>query len=108
MMKFIFNLQVATLLLVSSIVMAEETKKIETIPDTEPTKCYKNAWGSKESQGFSLSVGQAVDLCSGATDASKVILCFVKAWSHPDNDGLGLNVGQAVRLCKTNSLQNAL
>ena len=107
-MKSIFNLQVPALLLVSSIAMAEESKKIETIPDTEPTKCYKMAWGSKESQGLGLTAGQAVDLCGGATDANKVILCVVKAWSHPDNDGLGLNAGQAVRLCKTNSLQNAL
>jgi len=107
-MKFIFNLKVPALLLVSSIAIADESKKIETIPDTEPTKCYEMAWGSAESEGLGLSAGQAVELCSGATDANTVILCLVKAWSHPGNDGLGLTAGQAVSLCKTNSLQNAL
>lgn len=62
-------------------------------------------WGSKEKAGLGLTAGQAVTLCSGATDANKVIQCFVKAWAHPDNGGLGLTTGQAVTLCKTNSLQ---
>ncbi len=107
-MKPIFYLQVLALLLVSSIAIADESQKTATIPDSEPTKCYKIAWGSKESQGLGLTAGQAVDLCGGATDAKKVILCFVKAWANPADDGLGLTAGQAVRLCKTNSLQNAL
>lgn len=68
-----------------------------------PIKCYEQAWGSKENPGLGLNVGQAVELCSGATDANKPIQCFIKAFAHRNDGGLGLNIGQAVRLCKTNS-----
>ncbi len=73
---------------------------------SEPIKCYEAAWGSvaKEIEGMGITAGQAVELCSGATDANKVLQCFAKAWAHPGNGGLGLTAGQAVRLCKTNPL----
>jgi hypothetical protein len=61
--------------------------------------------GEPGERGLGLTAGQAVTLCSGATDANKVIQCYAKAWEHPDNGGLGLTAGQAVMLCKTNSLQ---
>lgn len=72
---------------------------------TEPIRCYEMAWGSSENRGLNLTVGQAVMLCSGTSDADGVIRCFVKAWAHPDDGGLGLTAGQAIRLCKTNSLE---
>ena len=71
---------------------------------SEPIKCYETAWGTDEKVGLGLTLGLAVELCSGATDANKVIACFIKAWAAPDDGGLGLSLGQAVRLCKTNSL----
>jgi hypothetical protein len=77
----------------------------DKLPSSEPVVCYQVAWESREKGGFGLTAGQAVTLCSGATDARKVLVCFANAWGHPDNGGLGLNAGQAVTLCKTNSLQ---
>src|SRR5262245_55879818 len=71
---------------------------------TEPTKCYRMAWDSKEAGGLGLTAGQSVALCSGATDAKRVVLCYAVAWGHPDKGGLGLTAGQAVALCKSNSL----
>jgi hypothetical protein len=69
--------------------------------ESAPIKCYEYVQGGKDRPGLGLNVGQAVELCGGATDAQKVIQCFVKAWAHRDDGGLGLNAGQAVDLCKT-------
>lgn len=104
-MTTISHLPALALLLMSSLATAGEPKTTEPLPASEPTRCYEIAWGSKENPGLGLTAGQAVELCSGANDANKVIRCFVKAWAHPDDGGLGLTAGQAVRLCKTNSLQ---
>jgi hypothetical protein len=75
-----------------------------SIPDAEPVKCYRMAWESREKGGLGLTAGQAVRLCSGATDALKVVLCYAQAWEHPANGGLGLTAGQAVTLCRTASV----
>jgi hypothetical protein len=76
----------------------------EELPTSEPVKCYEKAWGHPSEGGFGLTAGQAVSLCGGATDASKVIQCFAEAWAPSSAGGLGLNAGQAVALCKSNSL----
>lgn len=92
--------------LVTAPVMANEVKaKMKPLPDSEPVKCYKTVWGSKDTPGLGLTAGQAVTLCSGTNNAAKTALCFAQAWSHPDEGGLGLTAGQAVSLCKSNSLQ---
>jgi hypothetical protein len=75
----------------------------ESVPDTEPVKCYRIAWESQGKGGLGLNAGQAVRLCSGATNALKVVLCYVQAWEHPNNGGLGLTAGQAIALCKTSA-----
>jgi hypothetical protein len=94
------------LLLISDPSTAGESKdKLDSLPVSEPVKCYKIVWGSKDTPGLGLTAGQAVTLCGGTTDAAKTILCFVQAWSHPNDGGLGLTAGQAVALCKSNSLQ---
>lgn len=94
------------LLLISAPSTANELKdKMDSLPVSEPVKCYKTVWGSKDTPGLGLTAGQVVTLCGGTTDAAKTILCFVQAWSHPDNGGLGLTAGQAVALCKSNSSQ---
>jgi hypothetical protein len=94
------------LLLISATSTASELKDtMDSLPASEPVKCYKAAWGSKDTPGIGLTAGQAVTLCGGTDDAEKTILCFVQAWSHPNNGGLGITAGQAVALCKSNSLQ---
>ena len=104
-MKYAF-FSLLGLLLISAPSTASEFKdKMNSLPVSEPVKCYKTAWGSKDTPGLGLTAGQAVTLCGGTPDAAKTILCFVQAWSHPDDGGLGLTAGQAVALCKTNSLQ---
>ncbi len=103
-MKAIFLMAFLALFLMSGSAAAAEPKVSSLAPKSEPTKCYERAWGGKESLGLGLNAGQAVTLCSGASDADKVINCFVIAWSHRDDGGLGLNAGQAVALCKTNLL----
>lgn len=85
--------------------MGRATGADEPLPTSEPVVCYQVAWANRANGGFGLTAGQAVTLCSGATDARKVLVCFAKAWGHPDNGGLGLTAGQAVTLCKSNSLQ---
>ncbi|MBU2883645.1 hypothetical protein KO525_16535 [Psychrosphaera sp. B3R10] len=100
-MKSMSNVLVFTLFCLSCNSIAEES-----IPDTEPTKCYQMAFGSKVNRGLGFTAGQAAELCSGATDAKRVILCAVKAWSHPDNDGLGLTAGLTVTLCKDGTRSN--
>ena len=97
-MKLTNYVLICVLLFVCRVALADESGTTELIPDTEPTICYKIAW--KE---IGFSSGQAVALCSGTTDAQKVILCAVKAWTHPKNDGLGLTAGQAVLLCKAST-----
>ena len=67
----------------------------------EVTKCFEKAWEHPNNGGLGLNRGQAVELCTGASNAVKVTTCFEKAWEHPDNGGLGLNRGQAVELCKS-------
>jgi hypothetical protein len=62
---------------------------------SEPVKCYRLL---PEGQ---ITVGQAVEVCGGTTDAVKTVQCFEEAWGPLDEGGLGLNLGQAVRLCKT-------
>lgn len=79
--------------------------QMESLPESEPVKCYKIVWGSKDTPGLGLTTGQAVTLCGGTDNAAKTALCFVQAWSHPGDGGLGLTAGQAVSLCKSNSLQ---
>lgn len=64
---------------------------------SEPTLCYRLAGGD------GMTIGQAVELCGGTTDAFKTLACFEEAFGHPDDGGLGLNRGQAVDLCKSNS-----
>ncbi|HSH85949.1 MAG TPA: hypothetical protein VK958_01745 [Methylophilus sp.] len=102
------RLMIVIVLNLSLPLLAVEAEVTETIEMTsEPTKCYEAVWGSNEKNkaGLGLNAGQAVTLCSGATNASKVVLCFLEAWGHPKNGGLGLTAGQAVTLCKSNSLQ---
>lgn len=95
----IHHLVTLSLSLICSYATAEPKREDAAIA---PIKCYEQAWGSKENPGLGLNVGQAVELCSGATDPNKPIQCFIKAFAHRDDGGLGLNIGQAVRLCKTN------
>ncbi|MBX9676582.1 MAG: hypothetical protein K2V71_08260 [Methylotenera sp.] len=85
------------------VLSANGTAVAET--ESQPTKCYQQAWESRENGGLGLSIGQAITLCGGATNANKVIQCYVEAWGHPSNDGLGLTIGQAVSLCKSNLLE---
>ncbi|WP_146097389.1 hypothetical protein [Rhodoferax sp. TS-BS-61-7] len=104
LMKYSF-IPIICLLLANSPAMADDVKGNRGgAPDSEPVKCYKIVWGSKDTPGLGLTAGQAVTLCSGTVNAAKTALCFVQAWSHPDNDGLGLTAGQAVSLCKSNLL----
>lgn len=94
------------LLLVNAPATANDVKDIMgSLPESEPVKCYRIVWGSKDNPGLGLTAGQAVTLCSGTENAAKTVLCFVQAWSHPEKGGLGLTAGQAVSLCKSNSLQ---
>lgn len=104
-MKYAFFTLFGLLLISASSTASEIKNKKDSLPATEPVKCYKAVWGSKDTPGLGLTAGQAVTLCGGTTDAAKTILCFAQAWSHPDNGGLGLTAGQAVALCKSNSLQ---
>jgi hypothetical protein len=71
---------------------------------SEPTACYRLAATMSEKLGWDLRVGSVVTLCSGATDAKKVVACYAEAFAHSKDGGLGLTAGQAVMLCKTNSL----
>jgi hypothetical protein len=104
-MKYAF-ITMLWILLISAPSKASELKeKFDSLPVSEPVKCYKMVWGSKDNPGLGLTAGQAVTLCGGTVDAAKTILCFVQAWSHPDDGGLGLTAGQAVALCKSNSSQ---
>jgi hypothetical protein len=107
-MKINIHIPICALLLVggSAIAFAAETKTGNVnATDSEPTKCYEKAWDTPENGGMGLTAGQAVTLCSGATNANKVLSCFAIAWEHPTNGGLGLTAGQAVALCKSSSSQ---
>ena len=104
-MKYSFFL-LLWLLLVSASATADDAKEVlGSLPESEPVKCYKLVWGSKDTPGLGLTAGQAVTLCSGTDNAAKTVVCFMQAWANPANGGLGLNAGQAVSLCKSNSLQ---
>lgn len=103
-MKNVRRCCVLTLLFVSELANAGEPRKGEQMPLSEPVKCYQIVWGSKDNPGLGLPAGQAIDLCSGATDALRVVRCFAQAWAHTDDGGLGLTAGQAIRLCKANAV----
>ena len=93
------------LILMGGAATASKSTNDAPAPVSEPIRCYETVWGNKENPGLGLTVGQAVTLCSGATDANRVVQCFARAWAHPDDGELGLTAGQSVALCKTNSLQ---
>ena len=80
----------------------------ESVATNEAIKCYETAWGLPVEGGLGLTAGQAVELCSGTTNANETIQCYAKAWDINDNGGLGLTAGQAVRLCKRNALSSGL
>jgi hypothetical protein len=80
----------------------------ESVVANEAIKCYETAWGHPKEGGLGLTAGQAVELCSGTTNANEIIQCYVKAWGNKANGGLGLTAGQAVRLCKRNALSSGL
>lgn len=71
--------------------------------ESEPIKCYKTVWGSKDNAGLGLTAGLSVTLCNGTENSTKTANCFAQAWAHPDDGGLGLTAGQAVALCKPSS-----
>ena len=104
-MKYSFLPLLGSLLVNAPTTASAAKEKLDSLPESEPVKCYKIVWGSKDTPGVGLTAGQAVALCSGTDNAAKTALCFVQAWSHPDNGGLGLTAGQAVSLCKSNPLQ---
>jgi hypothetical protein len=105
-MKTVLRLHAFTLLVVSGLATAAEPKKSESVPVSEPVKCYQIVWGSKDQPGLALTAGQAIELCGGAADALRVVRCFAQSWAHTDDGGLGLTAGQAIRLCKANSVQS--
>ena len=76
---------------------SNQSSPTQSVPmgGTEPTKCYRLF----EAPG--LTVGQAIDLCSGTTDARATLRCFYEAWGTTQEGGLGLTAGQAIRLCRT-------
>ena len=85
-------------------VPSEAGKRQALISDAvkiEAIKCYVMA---ADVPG-GMTVGLAVTLCSGTTDAERTIRCVVAAFTHPDDGGLGLSRGLAVNLCKSNSLE---
>lgn len=88
------------LLVIGCIFAAMSTNQSEAFAqdEPEPIKCYQMAGE------LGLLVGQAVELCGGATDSSAVIRCFTKASKHPADGGLGLPIGLAINLCKNNSV----
>lgn len=104
-MKYSFFPLLGLLLIKAATAGSEVKDAMSSLPESEPVKCYKLVWGSKDTPGFGLTAGQAVTLCSGTDSAAKTALCFLQAWNHPDNGGLGLTAGQAVSLCKSYSLQ---
>lgn len=99
-------LSLVYLMLINTPAIAIDAKeKRSALPESEPVKCYKIAWGTKDNPGLGLTVGQAVALCSGTDNGIRTATCFAQAWSHLDDGGLGLTAGQAVSLCKSNSSQ---
>lgn len=74
--------------------------KARALLSTEPIACYRAlAEIDKE-----MTVGLALRLCSGTTDAIKTVACYGVAWLPASDGGLGLNRGNAVDLCRSNSL----
>ena len=100
-MKTIVRMLALAPFLVSAAGTAAEPK---SDPASAPVACYQHVWGSKDNPGLGLSRGQAIELCSGVTDANRVIRCFTEAWvTSVDDGGLELSAGQAIELCKANS-----
>lgn len=104
-MKYAYVTFLAVLLIGAPSTASELKNKMDSLTVSEPVKCYKEVWGSKDSPGAGLTVGQVVRLCGGTPDAKMTILCFIQAWAPPNEGGLGLTAGQAIDLCKSNSLQ---
>lgn len=97
-------LALALLALTASATHATESKnKRGGTTESEPVKCYKIVWGSKDNPGLGLTAGLAIDLCTGSENGLKTANCFAQAWAHPDDGGLGLTAGQSVSLCKPKS-----
>ena len=69
----------------------------ETPRSSEPTRCYRMLDGVDSG----MTVGLAVELCSGTPDAIATVSCFAEAFETREAGGLGLNRGQAVWLCRT-------
>ena len=99
-MRNLFSLMICMLFFLTSTLEAGEVKNTSASP--EPVKCYEGSWCSKDREGFGLTAGQAIELCSGTANANKTLLCFSKAWGHTNDGGLGLTLGQAIDLCKSN------
>ena len=71
---------------------------------TEPTNCYYlMTVGLQLATGLGLYAGEAVQVCSGTTDAAKTVRCYAKAIGSEEDGGLGLRKGLAIKLCKSNS-----
>ena len=73
-----------------------EAKLKEMLATAEPVSCYQMVGRD------GMTVGLAVDLCSGTTNAAKTARCYEQAYGHPDEGGLGLPRGLAVKLCSAN------
>jgi hypothetical protein len=69
----------------------------ELLGASEPVRCYRMV-GFIDTQ---MTVGLAVELCSGSVDAAKTVQCFDEAFKSGDDGGLGLSRGLAVDLCRT-------
>ena len=80
--------------------MKEEIRKNSK---SQPTLCYRLLPVVDEE----ISVGLAVKLCSGTTDAVEAISCYEEAFLHPGNGGLGLTRGLAVELCMSNRKESS-
>lgn len=63
---------------------------------SEPGKCYRTV-GLFDGQ---MTVGLAIDLCGGTTDAAATLTCYIEAFGSEDTGGLGLTRGGAVDLCR--------
>jgi hypothetical protein len=74
---------------------ADDKPKLYT--PSEPTTCFRLVGLIDES----ITVGLAVELCGGTTDAKATLACFDEAFGAPHEGGLGLTRGQATWLCRT-------
>ncbi len=71
-------------------------------PTSEPTSCYRMV-GGVDSE---MTVGLAVELCAGTTNAKATITCYALAFVNKESGGLGLNRGLAVSLCRAGGGSN--